>query len=197
MMKEHEKFWRKKQSGLRVCLDWTLYEKKYGQGKILERTHQIPRSYLLGMADLLYVQMSQASQIIKDGGGVNQAVVPVSTQFNVNVAAGSVNGIAVGTGVTAVTIADFALGTIIAHGVGVGQLQYGATTVNAPTTVGSTRQFTITRTFSNASGGSITVTEVGFNSVATFGIYVERVLSTRLILNGASAMATYTIGVTV
>lgn len=69
--------------------------------------------------------------------------------------------IVVGTGNTAPTITDYQLQTQIAHGVGAGQLQYSATTFGTPAADATTSQFTITRNFTNGSGGAITVNEVG------------------------------------
>lgn len=73
----------------------------------------------------------------------------------------NVYGVQVGTGTTAPTINDTKLETKITHGVGAGQMQYSAVTFGAPTSDGSTAHFTITRDFSNNSGGSITVKEIG------------------------------------
>lgn len=70
-------------------------------------------------------------------------------------------GIVVGTGAVAPTISDYALGALIAHGAGAGQLQYGAVTFGAPASDATTSQLTITRNFANASGGNVTVNEVG------------------------------------
>lgn len=69
--------------------------------------------------------------------------------------------IVVGTDNTAPDITDHALGAQIAHGVGAGQLQYSATTFGAPAADATTSQFTITRNFTNGSGGAITVNEIG------------------------------------
>lgn len=112
-------------------------------------------------------------------------------------------GIVVGTGTNAVVITNVNLQTLIANGVGAGQLSYGATSIGNTVTVGSTRRFTIARTMTNNSGASITVQEAALRitsdddgSIArTFTI--ERVLTTQAIANAASATATYTVGVTV
>ena len=76
-------------------------------------------------------------------------------------AATSTFGVVVGTGAVAPTISDYQLGAQIAHGVGVGQLQYSAVTFGAPASDATTSQVTITRNFANASGGAITVNEIG------------------------------------
>jgi hypothetical protein len=59
-----------------------------------------------------------------------------------------------------VTINDYKVETIINHGAGAGQMQYGAVTFGAPADDGVTSQCTVTRNFANASGGAITVNEI-------------------------------------
>ena len=78
----------------------------------------------------------------------------------------STYGIQVGTGTTAESINDTALNTQIAHGTSVGQLQYGAMSYGAPSTTATTTTFRFTRVFTNGSGGTITVQEIGLASVA-------------------------------
>ena len=73
----------------------------------------------------------------------------------------STHGIRVGTGTSAPTPTDYDLGALIAHGTGAGQLQYGASTIEATQIVDSTTSFRIVRTFTNASGSTITVKEIG------------------------------------
>ena len=76
----------------------------------------------------------------------------------------STYGIQVGTGTGAESINDTALGTQIAHGTGVGQLQYGTMTYGAPSTTATTTTFRFTRVFTNGSGGTVTVQEIGLVS---------------------------------
>lgn len=66
-------------------------------------------------------------------------------------------GLIVGTGTTAVNIDDQVLATQILHGTTSGKLSYGAVTVTAP----SGDSCTISRTFTNNSGGTIVVNEFG------------------------------------
>jgi hypothetical protein len=69
-------------------------------------------------------------------------------------------GIVVGSADTPVSIGQYALVIPIGHGTGSGQLQYGATTVE-PMAKNSTWLFRVLRTFSNASGATVTVREIG------------------------------------
>jgi len=69
-------------------------------------------------------------------------------------------GILVGTSDTPVSLAQTNLLGLIAHGTGSGQLSYGATVVE-DLTIDTTYYFKIIRTFTNNSGASITVREIG------------------------------------
>jgi hypothetical protein len=101
------------------------------------------------------IQMRDTSNNLIDIG-------KTATFLNTDGAAGAVtSGIIVGTGNTAPTINDYVIETLIAHGVGAGQLQYSIVTYGAPAADATTSQFTITRNFANGSGGAITVNEVG------------------------------------
>lgn len=78
-------------------------------------------------------------------------------------------GIQVGTSATAVTQADYALGTLIATGSGAGQLNYQVgRDSGAPSISSSSFSYTFGRDFSNASGGSITVKEIGLAVVSRY-----------------------------
>ena len=67
----------------------------------------------------------------------------------------------VGTGITTPQITNYTLGAKIAHGTGSGQLVYGATAMPNPATSGSSRFWNVSRSFTNSSGASITVNEIG------------------------------------
>jgi hypothetical protein len=81
-------------------------------------------------------------------------------------AADSTYGIVVGSSNTAVAIADYKLGTQITHGATSGLLQYGASTVISPATVGSYSSWFLTRSFLNSSGANITIYETGIYAKA-------------------------------
>jgi len=72
-------------------------------------------------------------------------------------------GILIGKGTSAPSIIDYNLSQVISNGAGVGQMQYGAVSVTGAVTNASTNSgyITVTRTFTNNSGSSITVSEVG------------------------------------
>jgi hypothetical protein len=71
-------------------------------------------------------------------------------------------GIIIGTSDTPNTLTTYALGGKITHGTGSGQMLYQTTTVEEVTNPsGMDLQFRMTRTFTNNSGATITVKEVG------------------------------------
>ena len=70
--------------------------------------------------------------------------------------------IQVGSGSQSNAFSAYSLGAPIANGSGAGQLVYGSPSVStSPAVNGSSVSFTISQTFTNNSGGTITVTEVG------------------------------------
>jgi len=81
----------------------------------------------------------------------------------------------VGSGTQSNPLTATNLAAPIANGSGAGQLIYGAVSVSPSITVnGSSAYFYISQTFSNQSGGTITITEVGVvTKISIFNIYVD------------------------
>jgi len=134
-----------------------------------------------------------------DTGGVARSVSPgglLDVRANANDAT---LGIVAGTGTNAVTISDYALQTQIAHGTGAGQLSYAAVLFpNTNVTVdGSNCYYDFNRTFTNSSVGSITINEIGLYSNTTYKFMLDRTLYTKTIANGAGAIITYRIQISV
>jgi hypothetical protein len=73
----------------------------------------------------------------------------------------SAYGIQVGSNATAVVITDYKLNTQIAHGVGAGELKYGAQAYLSNLSSGTNRFVRISRPFYNDSGGDVTIREIG------------------------------------
>lgn len=71
-------------------------------------------------------------------------------------------GIQVGSGQQPNPFSSYSLAEPIANGSGAGQLIYGSPSVSSSITVsGNSAYFTISQTFNNNSGGTVTITEVG------------------------------------
>jgi len=120
----------------------------------------------------------------------------------------STYGIIIGTGKTAPAPGDYEMESQITNGTGSGQMQYGSHTFNPSSgTVNissSTSSFQISRQFTNNSGSSITVSEVGIiiNAPFTNGtvvqvLIVHDLLSSPITVANLSVLQiTYTFSVT-
>ena len=122
----------------------------------------------------------------------------LTTPFNLATLADSgtvTYGLVLGSNGTAVTVSDYKLNTLIAHGTSSGQLQYSACVVGAPTWDATTNYFTFTRVFTNGSGGNVTVAEIGLYAIATYTYCMMRdVLASPITLaNGQNLTLNYTI----
>lgn len=113
-------------------------------------------------------------------------------------------GIQLGTGTNATTINTIAIQTLIAHGSGAGQLNYGATVAGGWSTSGNASWFNVNRTFTNNSGSNITnINEVTLvvrmNATTTHHFLVERTVlpSAETINNDAAKTFNYDFTVTV
>ena len=122
-------------------------------------------------------------------------------------------GIVVGTGTSPPTPNDYVLESEISNGTGAGQLVYGSHTASpaggtssSPTLLtpsGNTTSFSVSRTFQNQSGASITVSEVGIfikqyaqgGNIITVLITHDLLSSPITIPNGGVMAITYTISV--
>lgn len=132
-------------------------------------------------------------QTTKDTGGTTRtANMTVSIIFNA-LAGNADGGIMVGTGNTAVALADYALATKIAHGTSANQLQYGTHSTNTITGT-TTLSWIVTRAFTNSSGGNITIAETGIGHDTSYNFLIERsvLASTYTVNNGAACVCTYT-----
>lgn len=178
------------------------------QGKVIRRIRKRKcSSYVRQIIDMLHTHMGQIDTTVVDTGGTSRTMSYSTTfagnNFMCNAGATvTTHGIRAGTGTAAVTINDYALQTPIAEGSGAGQLSHGVTAISAQATVGSSREFTVARSFTNNSGASITVNEVALyvrfidTLNASYYAMIERSLLTFTVANGASATVTYTISVT-
>jgi hypothetical protein len=89
--------------------------------------------------------------------GLHQSGMPIMADVNEGD-----YGLVIGTSDTANTKDTYAMGGVIAHGSGSGQMLYGGTTIENPTNPsGNDWVFRIIRIFTNNSGASITVKEIG------------------------------------
>ena len=157
-----------------VVLELTVKDK---DGKVTDHRVMRSKSLVKQFLQLLWVEMyglpATAPLSIRDTGNTLQNVYQYILNFWSAGGIGDVTfGTIVGTGVTAPTIDDYKIETIIDHGVAAGQLQYGAVTFGAPSSDATTSQFTVTRNFANGSGGAITVNEIALYVTGKAGKYM-------------------------
>jgi len=152
-----------------VVLEYTVHKPN---GEVTEYRRMKSKSFVRQFLELLYVQMAQIPYNyginMKDTGGVSRNIgESVHTFYSLAGEGTQTNGIVVGSGVGAVTVDDYQLGTQILHGNTTGKLWYGAQTFGSPGAGASISQFRLTRDFTNATatgsppGADITVNEIG------------------------------------
>ena len=103
----------------------------------------------------------------------------------------STYGIQVGTGTSAESISDTKLQTQISHGTSAGNLQYGTVTYGAPSTTATTTTFRITRVFTNGSGGTVTVQEIGLvcrGAISTANFLIIRDITGAVAVNNGQQL---------
>lgn len=142
------------------------------------------RSFVKQFLQFELTNWSVTNPNIKDITNTNRT--PGQNALAVNGGAGILTkGIVTGTGAAAVTAADVALGTLIAHGTGAGQLSYAAMTFDADVAVVEPdTTFNMSRIMTNLSAGSISVTEIG-----VYGLMANTFCIIRDLLGAADAVA--------
>lgn len=189
-----------------IHLYWTL-ELRDKNGVLLSRRIVPCHSYVKFV--MLYFQtnfMNASSYTATDTGGTSRTLRCTQggsgDRPNGSCAAGATDttyGIVVGTGQTAVSPADTKLGTQIGHGTSSGQLQYGGTSFSSVSTTSTQSKFSVTRGFTNGSGASVTLYEIGvyvnFNDTGQTirKFCLIRDLQTQTVNNGATLTATLTL----
>lgn len=170
-------------------------------GKVIREKEFEANSLVKGFIALLCAQTNMASPSVQTTDSNSSTFNDDARNFRFESAAGSIApGIVVGTGTNAVDIDDYKLQTIVAHGVGAGQLQYAIMELATGYTVsGSDAYFEIRRAVNNNSGGDITINEIGLYSLGYDGyvVCIDRTLSTTTVTNGNGKVITYKFQVTV
>jgi hypothetical protein len=131
-------------------------------GKLLKRWVQEGRSWVKWFLYVWYVQMTQGSITVTKTDGSSASYSISGGCFNIAGPYGNNSyGIIVGTSDTPWSIEQYQLGSRIPHGNTSGQLLYGATTVDDITPITNGYRIFVSRVFTNNSGVSVIVKEVG------------------------------------
>jgi len=154
------------------------YEIRDKDGKVIKKGKFKSKSWTGRIVELLYCLFHQYDHYTatldtsytdrlspEEITGHDGTKIAIPTGYNVatrgvRAPAGETFGIAVGSDSTPVSIDDYYLKSIITHGTGSGQLEYGGTTLESLTR-GDTYYFRVIRTFTNNSGADVVVREVG------------------------------------
>ncbi len=172
-------------------------------GNILDEQEKEANSLVNAFIALMQAQLMAGFSTtisVKDTSNTSRSIynaAPYINAFTAYSGAGVLTqGIVVGSGTNAVAVSDYNLQTLIAHGVGSGQLEYSAMEVPQTFIIsGSDAYFTMRRTVINSSGNDVTFNEVGLivdtvNGYA-YKFLIDRTLSTQVIGNGLGKVITY------
>ena len=162
-------------------------------GQVTEKRVMKSKSFVRRFLEILWAQFlwpaGKGYLSSRDYAGGYASVGGQHENFYAGGGAGVTNhGVLVGTGTTPPTVDDYVMENQIAHGVGAGQLQYGATTFGAPASDATTAQFTVTRNFANGSGAAVTVNEIGLavQSYQTSSVSMRHLIIRDVIAGGIS-----------
>jgi hypothetical protein len=159
----------RKRIGLQVTYGLEL-EVKDKDGKVITRHAQEAKSFLPNYMKWLLSTLGVKTIPVIDlsGNAVNingSRLTGVNGSFVNHILAGATqdaNGIRVGSNNQAVSPLDYDLIAFISHGTTAGKLQYGVCDTDSNILLsGNESSFIASRTFTNASGGAVTVGEAG------------------------------------
>ena len=200
------------------------------KGRVVSEVKQPSRSFVSQFTEILYNIMTHNAPTVADigntgrilsGGNQQDALLmascggdsplyirarrPVDNQADEPDYLGDLFGIQVGTGAVAVDANDYVMGTRVAHGQVATQLLYGGSEVERPVVANPNASILLRRYFTNKSGGTITINEVGIYTPAFSGLAVGHIfLICRDVLGAGVAVADdallrvqYTVQVTV
>jgi hypothetical protein len=208
-----------KEKELKIGLEYEV-EVRDKNGKLISQQHGKSHSWLRQFITMIMAEWQYTygggnppAVSVTDETGTGRSMPPLyNAYFNVgawcvNAPAGnSEYGIKVGGGDTPNSLTTYALDSPIVHGTGSGQLVYGAHTIESVINPsGMDLTFRITRVFTNNSGASVTVKEIGITTKRrdqtaaerTF-LFVRDVLpSPTSIPDGATLTVRYTVKITV
>ena len=132
--------------------------------EFIYQKREVMQSSTQQFLEILLAQMKQDYVLtVVDTGGTERSLFEYSTNFDISALKNDdTHGIVVGTGDTAVDIADSKLVTQIAEGTGVGQFTHQVQGLAATVTISDPNCYIEPyRNFNNNSGASVTVKETG------------------------------------
>ena len=183
-----------------------ILETKDKEGKVIRRKKGKSKSWTQQFCQLLEAQMGQMEAVnARDTGNILRTLRPYSSNFVMTAGTGVIDyGIRAGIGITAEAITDYVLVTPIAHGTGAGQLSHAAVTFTTIANDATSAWFTVSRNFTNNSGATITVNEIGMicygldsGGYTRYLLIARDVITAQGVLNNQTLTVTYKIKVVV
>jgi hypothetical protein len=168
------------------------------KGKCIYYRRYRSRSFVANFINIMFANLSGQNVTLVNTGGSTYGSFG-RTALSANDSSNDASyGIQIGSGTTAPAITDYRLTQLIPNGTSAGQMQYGAVNVMSPVinTTNNTGYITVTRAFTNNSGGSITVSEVGLvvNAFSQYTLIIHDLLPTPITVpNGSTLSIAYEI----
>lgn len=158
-------------------------------GKRVHRRKFASRSFVEAFLSIVKAQIDPAHAVaaVADVNGADRDLNENEVNLSI-VPAGNVKGVVVGTGSTAVVVTDFRLEAIIGDAAAPNNLVYGAQVISDMTISDPSASFTIQRDFTNSSGGSITVNEIGIYGDGRAEPSTYRFMLVRDLVSGGQAV---------
>lgn len=169
-------------------------------GKLIEKRTEKGNSWTRNIIAMLYCQWANTTtSYLIDTGGTARAYSGSATAMYVNAGSGvDTYGLQVGASDAAFDVTQYSLQAKIANGSAANQLQYGTVSVDPPSSLGGAWQIRVIRVFSNVSGASVTVKEIGLVGQISAGynfLIARDVISPISVPNGSSLTVRYLISV--
>jgi hypothetical protein len=173
-------------------------------GKLLEKRKFPSHTYVVPFFTLLDAHFAVRDMVITKIDGTSAATSIGNTyaawDFQVNAGYGDTSkGIVIGTSDFPYSPTQYKLQSIISHGSSSGQMLYSVQTIDQPQMVTDGYRLVLSRVFTNVSGASITVKEIGVYMTAynVGSLMMARdVITPVIVANGQSLTVRYIISIT-
>jgi hypothetical protein len=181
--------------GIKYKIELELRDK---DGKLIKKHIQDGHTYVYNFLALLRVPVAYSNDQITTITGSSASGNPTTSvvQLAMNGGYGDTGyGIVIGTSDTPYNPMHYKLQNQISHGSSSGQMLYGVTTIEVPQSLDGSYRVVTSRVFTNSSGASITVKEIGIYSrisgTSDYCMIARDVITPTAVANGQSLTVRY------